>query len=301
MGRLRSTGEWALPLSEVSALARRDLQSGRRELVAVSDEHFDAVSVELDDDHNLGEPVTHPLAQLLADELVSASEGSEFEGLACDGDGRLFVLQEGPARVLVFSPAWDRLEGVINLRVEPHEPHLGRSWHDEELSNARGEALLLLQNAHLLVVKQREPVCFIEFGPASTGAGGLSPDTYLAHSHAWELGGGHTVDYVVLGSWPLHPDSLDRFPGLNEVGLGDDERLYVISSASRRIGRVERTVRPGENTVTITDDWQLPKRLPAGEDGKPEGLTLLPGLIPLISIDTRAAGANLVSLEPLAG
>jgi hypothetical protein len=179
MGRLRSTGEWALPLSEVSALARRDLRSGLRELVAVSDEDFDAVSVEVDDDHNLGQPVTHPLAPLLPDELVSESEGSEFEGLACDGEGRLFVLQEGPARVLVFSPAWDRLEGVINLRVEPEERGLGRSWHDEELRNARGEALLL-RNGHLLVVKQREPVCFIEFGPASGSAGGLSPDTYPA-------------------------------------------------------------------------------------------------------------------------
>jgi hypothetical protein len=88
---------------------------------------------------------------------------------------------------------------------------------------------------------------------------------------------------------------------LNEIALGEDQRLYVISSASCRIGRLERTVRPEENAATITDDWQLPKRLPGGEDGKPEGLTLLPGLLPLISIDTRAAGTNLVSLEALAG
>ena len=296
MGRLQSTAEWELPLTEVSALALRGPGGGGRELVAVSDEDFDVVTAALDDDGTVGEPRTHRLASVLSDELVSASEGSEFEGVACDGRGRVFILQEGPARVLVFSEGWDELAGVIDLRVEPDEPGLGPAWHDDEARNARGEALLLLRDSHLLVVKQRDPVCFIEFGPASGSAHGLGPDTYLARDEAHELVAGGDTEYVVLSWWPLESE---RFPGLNEVGLGDDGRLYVISSAGRRIGRIEKEVRPGEDEVRISDDWELPKGLPGGDEGKPEGLTLLPGLTPIISIDTGEPGANLVGLEPL--
>jgi hypothetical protein len=296
MARLRSTAEWELPLTEVSALALRERGAGARELVAVSDEDFTVASAELDQDHEVVEAATHPLAPLLSDELVSASEGSEFEGVACDGDGRVFILQEGPARILVVSPDWSELAGIIDLHVERDEPGLGRPWHDEDSRNARGEALLLLRKSHLLVVKQRDPVCFIEFGPVGSSPAGLGPEAYLRRDEAFGLGDAGRTDYVVLSSWPLHSE---RFPGLNEVGLGDDGRLYVISSASRRIGRVERRVSPSEDAVRIGDDWELPDGLPAGEEGKPEGLTLLPALTPIVSIDTREPGANLVRLEPL--
>jgi hypothetical protein len=38
---------------------------------------------------------------------------------------------------------------------------------------------------------------------------------------------------------------------------------------------------------------------PGGEDGKPEGLALLAGLRPLVSVDTKVCGDNLARLERL--
>ena len=156
----------------------------------------------------------------------------------------------------------------------------------------------MLRGGRLLVVKQRDPVQFIEFGPVSAVAHGFGPETYLRTDERFDSQPGPDADLVVLGSWH-HPDSADGFEGVNDMAVGDDERLYILSSRSRRIGRLERQVHPGERSVRVSDEWKLPEGLPGGEDGRPEGLALLPGLVPLVSIDTKVHGDNLVRLEQL--
>jgi hypothetical protein len=58
-------------------------------------------------------------------------------------------------------------------------------------------------------------------------------------------------------------------------------------------------VQAEERSVRVSDEWKLPEGLPGGEDGRPEGLALLPDLAPLVSIDTKVPGDNLVRLEQL--
>jgi hypothetical protein len=298
--RLSRLESWALPLIEVSGLTLRGLPLGATELIAVSDEDFDVVSLELDGKGRPREAAQHPLWRQLPDDVRSGTGGSEFEGVACDGEGLTFILQEGPARVLVVSRDFDELHQTINLRVEPDQPGFGSQWHAERAaSNARGESLTLLRGGRLLVVKQREPVQFIEFGPVSAVAHGFGRHAYLRPNERFDSQPGRAADLVVLGSWPLHPDSADGFDGVNDVAVGDDERLYILSSRSRRIGRLERQVQPDEPSVRVSDEWKLPEGLPGGEDGRPEGLALLPNLVPLVSIDTKAPGDNLVRLEQL--
>ena len=77
MSRLSSQPGWELPISEVSALAVRKLPSGAREVVAVSDDEFDVVTVTLSDEDAPIETVQH---QLPAD-ITAAAQGSEFEGV----------------------------------------------------------------------------------------------------------------------------------------------------------------------------------------------------------------------------
>jgi hypothetical protein len=302
-GRLSLEDTWALPLTEVSGLARLELPSNEgTRLVAISDEDFGVVAVEVDEEGRPGEAKLRPLWRRLPDEVRCAEEGSEYEGVACDGEGALFVMQEGPARVLAFAPGFGELRQTIHLRVDPDEPGFGRQWSDEqEASNSRGEALLLLRDGHLLVLKQRDPRRFIEFGPPSADAIGLRPEAYLEPGQPFELQPGPHADLDVLASWPLHPDAKARFKSLNDVAVGDDGRLYVISSGSRRIGRVEAQVEAGEDSVRISEEWDLPEDLPGGEDGKPEGLALLDGLRPLVSVDTKVCGDNLARLERLPG
>jgi hypothetical protein len=294
MTRLASEDTWALPLKELSALALRRLPSRARELIAVSDDDYTVVSAKLSDDDEPAQAVSHPLAEQLPHTVTDATEGSEFEGVACDSGGLVFVLQEGPARVLVLSPDFRALRQTIQLRVSPDEPGFGAEWHDEP--NKRGEGLLLMRNGHLLVVKQRKPVRFIEFGPASE-PGGIESQSLLGPDRRFDLPQGEQADFDVLASWPLHDDCRDRFESINDLAVGDDGRLYVLSSKSRRIGRVEPHVGIDEDSVRLSDEWDLPERLPGGGKGKPEGLTILDGLRPLVSIDTKKSGDNLVRLE----
>jgi hypothetical protein len=157
---------------------------------------------------------------------------------------------------------------------------------------------LLLRSGRLLVAKQRAPVCFIEFGRAGP-PGGLGPDSLLEPAEAFELADAPRSDFHVLAWWGLRDDDADHFPGVNELVRGDDGAAYVLSSKGGRIGRLERSVTPEERSVGIEREWKLPKELPGGKDGKPEGLALLAGLRPLISIDTRADDDCLVRLGAL--
>jgi subtilisin-like proprotein convertase family protein len=288
---------WSLPLTEVSALAVRGASTGGRELVAVSDEQFDVLTVELDDTGAPGRCTAHMLATVLPPDLLARTDGSEFEGVACDGAGRVFILQEGPARVLVLAPGLDRLERVISLDVAEDEPGFGVEWH--AAGNARGEGLTLLRNGRLLVAKQRDPVRLIEFGPPGVRARGAGTDELLPADDAFELpAAGDRL--VVLTSWGLSDASAQQLEDITDIATGDDGRLYVIGGRSRCIGRIESRVSPRAESVTIDAHWDLPSRQP-GDPGRAEGLALLPAMQPLISIDTRSPTVNLVRLEALRG
>jgi hypothetical protein len=98
--------------------------------------------------------------------LAGDAGPSGFEGVACDGAGRVLVLQECTSRVPVLAAGFASLEAVVELAVAPGQPGFGREWADDE--NACGEGLLLMARGHLLVAKQKAPVCLIEFGVVSS-------------------------------------------------------------------------------------------------------------------------------------
>jgi hypothetical protein len=118
--------------------------------------------------------------------------------------GRVLLLQEGPSRVLVLSAGLARVEAVVELAVASGQPGFGREWADDD--NARGEGLLLMARGHMLVAKQKDPVCLIEFGPAGDAPLGVSPETLLAPGARLALPRrprGGTIGYGVLGWWEL--------------------------------------------------------------------------------------------------
>jgi hypothetical protein len=161
---LRVITRAALPLTELSALAVRRVRRGS-ELVCAGDHEHALLTVPLGAGGSPGRPRRRELAGLLGN-----AGSSGFEGVACDGAGRVLLLQEGPSRVLVLSAGLARVEAVVELAVAPGQPGFGREWADDD--NARGEGLLLMDRGHLLVAKQKDPVCLIEFGRRGTPRSG---------------------------------------------------------------------------------------------------------------------------------
>jgi hypothetical protein len=287
--------EAALPTREISALAVRVGPGGRSQLLAVGDEDLAVITAELDD----GRPADaerHDLSLPLRDSPVDVRSGSDFEGVAADGEGTVFLLQEEESRLLVLAADLSRLLQVITLAVPADDPELGPAWHREP--NSRGEGLLLLGRGHVLIAKQQDDACLIEFGPPGGIPGGITADSVLDAGEPFQRQDAVESELVPLAVWPLAKDTKDALPTINDLALGPDGRLYALSAETRTIARFETRLQPGEH-ARATDTWQIGEGIPGGQGARPEGLTILSSGRPLVGIDRQHAGHNLVVLDPL--
>jgi hypothetical protein len=286
----------ALPLTEISAFALRQGEAGT-ELIAVGDDDFGVLCVPLSDDGQLGESKRCDLWRKLPMDVVASSDGSQFEGVACDGDGRVLVLQEGPARVLVLSRRLDTLLHTIRLIVDPDEPDFGEKWHDDD--NARGEGMVLLREGHLLIAKQRKPIRLIEFGPPGADPLGVSPDTLLPADASYDVASRDgEVELAVLASWRLADgEDEDAFESINDLACDADGRLFLLSSRARRIACIEEALQADESHARFAEVWDLPDGTPGGDDDRPEALALPFEGAALVGIDTKKPGDNVAFIR----
>src|SRR5687768_3907020 len=154
-GDMRALAGWQLPLEEVSALC---LSDDGASVVGVGDDRWCFGRAEISPDGLV------PAVPTPVDGRPRKEKGSEFEGVAGDTSGRLFVLREGPSVILVLDPEGGIVQ-TVELRVPDDLPELAAEWNDPEKANFRGEGILLLRNGHMLVAKQRKSTWLIELGP----------------------------------------------------------------------------------------------------------------------------------------
>jgi hypothetical protein len=264
----------ALPLRELSALA---LRGGK--LLAVGDEEFAVLAAELDEAGRPGDTKRHDLVLALVGTGIDLRDGSGFEGVAADGTGAIVILQEEQSRLLIFDKACTELLQVIVLDVPADTPDIGPGWHEEP--NKRGEGLLLLKHGHVVLAEQKD-VHLIEFGPAGDEPIGITQDTLLAPDGEFAH---DAAALVPLAWWPLDLDSA------NDLAVDADGRVHVLSSKGHKIVRLEHPLER-DTPATIDETWTL-EGLPGGDDAHPEGLVLLPGDVPVVCVDRKAAGDNL--------
>ena len=286
-----------LPLEELSGLSvRRTEEYSHGELLAVGDERFVVVTAELTP-YGPQEPHPQELGRRVAPENGGVSEESEWEGIDADGEGRVFVLQESTGRIFVLSPDLDRLVHTIHL-----EPQGGPEAEASDLlkdPRAGPEALLLLEDGHLLVVKQRAPVRFIEFGPsAEEKPRGLLPDSYLADRRPFSVSAGDRTALRPVRSWTLPEKDEHIAKSVNDVAVDDRGELHIISSESSCIYRLEK-VRPDEDRVRVTDRWLLPDELKLSDERKAEGLAFDRLGSPVVAVDAKDDEDNLFVLKKL--
>lgn len=297
MRRLEVRDARALDLRELSALTIRRGPDGRSELLAVGDQDPVLVSAGFTDAGAPGPVERHDLRDALRGTGTDRTKAG-FEGVAVDGDGTVVLLQEEQARLLVLPPGRPHATTVLDLVVAPDDPVLQPAWHRRP--NTRGEGLLLLARGHVLVAKQRDPVCLIEFGPPGDPPLGVAADTLLAPDEVFDreaAGRAHTV----LAVWPLTGPGAALLPSLNDLARGPDGRVYALSSDSRVIARLEKRLVPGER-ARPTEEWRIDDGVPGGHDRHPEGLTIHPSGSAVVGFDTGGhEGVNLVVSEPLDG
>jgi uncharacterized protein YjiK len=289
---VRIVHETALPIREISALAIRRSDSGSLQLLAVGDEDFAVVTADCGEDGRPKGTRRDELFLPLVGSGIDLRGGSGFEGVAADGEGRIFILQEEQSRLLVFSHDLKGLMHVLALEV-PSDSPLAAAWAKD--LNERAEGLLLLRDGHLLVAKQKNPAALLEFGPENDEPLGVSSETALSDTEPFALPRTEDGRLVALASWPLDGDAEGRLPTINDIALGADGRVYVISAKGQMIARLKKHLQPTEH-VKLGKVWKIEGELPEGDDARPEGLAFARGAT-VIGIDCKLAGNNLFVLS----
>ena len=211
--------------------------------------------------------------------------GTQFEAVASAGEHSVLVLQEQPARVLHLDLSASRLLGELNLDVPEGHP-LRESWLGDRSS--RGEALILTDRGHLIVMKEKNPAAILEFGPAGDAPVG------------WRRGGptvapvSGDVPMTVLATWWPGGELARWLPDISDATIGPDGRLYLLSDQGSCIARMQDALDPGGGTADAADIWRI-----AGSPGKAEGLAILDDGTPIVALDTTSAQRNLLRLNQL--
>lgn len=267
-----------IDLDQVSALALR--ADG---LVAVGDEDFAVVTAPLDAG-GIGAGTGHPVEALVED----AGPKSDWEAVATDGAGRVFVIQEGTATVTVLSADLTERLKTIELRAGDGPDHRARKLLDGD--NRGAEGMLLLARGHLLAVKQRKPVLLVEFGPRHDVAHGFGSDAQLAPGAAFALAG---TELFPLRSWKLRDE--DEVKSANDLAVDGAGRLHAISSKTRCIYELQ----PDGDEIVPAARWDLADDVGASKDRNAEGLAFDAHDHPIVALDVKDTDANVFVLDQL--
>jgi hypothetical protein len=255
-------------IPELSGLAvRREPGTGRLQVVAIGDRRFDIAIGDWNDSG--GERFETVEAALMFEAARRSQTGpSQWEAVATDGSGAVIALREDPAELHAFDPRIARLTHVVGLRV-PRSTGFASDWDRDP--NARGEGLVLLRRGHVLVLKEKQPIALVEFGPAGEAPLGLSADTRLGDDATFELPASSGGSLDALKVWRAGSSVRDRVPDLSDLALDSRGRLYTVSDEASEIlllsgvsdaEAARFTLLPSSDSFRAIAAWRLPSQLP---------------------------------------
>ena len=274
---------WDLRIDEVSGLGRRwNPASGRTELLAVGDRESTVATITadesgrlpLDGDHRKV-AVRHPVRGI-PDDLGGGRGQSDWEGVAGDADGRVFILKETGSRLLIVSPTFE-FEGSVAL-----------DWDHPDGTTL--ESLLLLANGHFLSATQETPLRILEFAP---------PRSRPHRQRGWRRF--RQIDPCPYRRYPTcaapprgrSPRTGSRAPTTSHCSTSTCSssvpgRAAWPDSGYRRVCALE-----------LDAEWPLPDHIANGRQDRAEGLLVDTGLGALVGVDRQpgAPGPNLHRLE----
>lgn len=275
-----------IPIREVSGLALRHA-GPNLEILAIGDHDFELATGVIENGA-VKEFKVVDLAKVMLAEGLELRKASQWEGIASDASGRIFALEENPGHVFIFDAPFQKLLATVELHFHPHHAQfaeLKEAW--EKFPNSRGEGLVLLENGHLLILKEKDPSRLIEFGPHKDAPVGLKP---LDRARDFTLPGGKFSRMVPLADWKFSKHSSAAFPDLSELKVDHAGKFWVLSDEGRALGQVNGTDQDGHLKI----DLRLGLSDTPGLE-HPEGLVLLEPDIALVACDKHERHTPLYS------
>ena len=178
---------------------------------------------------------------------------------------------------------------LLALEVAETAPaRLARSWRDPSCSHAEG--VVLLRDGHLLVVKEKDPVALVEFGPPGVAPKGFGPDRWLGAEEQWQVVEGD-VALTALAAWEPTASVADLCPDLSDAAIAPNGDLVLVSDQACAILVIHPAApadEPWAGRFDAAASWRI-----EGLGGKPEGIVVLPEGDLLIACDRRKVKENL--------
>lgn len=248
----------SLPLAEVSGLGRRRVAGGAQYL-AIGDASSSIVTFDADAQGRLSNVVATDVAS------VVGRHAPQWEAVAGDGEGRVFLLSETDRTVEV-------LDAALTKRL--HVFHLD--------GVASGEGLVLLANGHLLVANEKGPTELLELAPEGAEAEGYRPALALGE-RAFSLPTGAESTLRVVKAWTYKRSDERALADVSDLAVDAAGRLVLLGDQARVVVRVEDDLRADEDRLDVEALHALPKRV-----DKPEGLVFV-GDVALVASDVPDA------------
>lgn len=289
VGRLEIARSAAIPLGEVSGLGVRT-RGGAREYLAVGDREAALVTFDVSDGGKVRGVARHDLSPLFP------RGAPQWEAVAGDGAGRVFVLAEAAGTLSVLSPDLSRVEHTITLVVgapgdAPELVDLARAWETDE--NSRGEGVVLLDNGHVLVAKEKSPAAIVELAPPGEAAAGYRPGMAVGADRAFPLPRGERSELVAVHRWLLDREGEAIAEDVSELAVDAEGRLLALTDQGRALLRLEKDFAPRSQRVDVKAAYRLPRRIE-----KPEGLVVAGEHVVVASDVSRAGDESLFTLTP---
>lgn len=311
---LTITERYTIPIAELSGLTMAinsaKKTQGEISLYAVGDASYEVAHIRIDTSPSDAgvKPVIHlyDLQGIISSQR--ANDASQWEAVATDGNGTACMLNETSSELSCFDPSFQNIRGNFTLDVSSIS-NLDLTW--EERPNSRGEGMILMKKGHVLILKEKKPSMLIEFGPDGDLPMGYDTTTFLNVGDTFT---GLNVDksklsgrlnqpipsptrLVALKIWQFSKPLSKLAKDASEITVGPDKRVYLLSQESSILCRLEKTLKPNEDKVTIDHDacWKLP-----AEIDKAEGIVIDELMNPWIGIDINdTSKPNLFRLSPI--
>lgn len=226
------------------------------------------------------------------------TNGSQFEGIACDKAGRMFVLQESAPQqvdinssIYIVDPRLHKFLSKIILKI-PQNSELYTKWQAEP--NSRAEGLVLLNNGHILVLKEKKSTTLVEFAKEGEGPEGFTAGMgiNLTTTFSFDLAQERQI-FVPIKFWYASEETALLLGDGSELALDTAGNLLLLSDQGRLVGLVDTPLRPAAaaTTFSLRSLWKLP---PVME--KAEGL-IARDMHLFVSSDLNGSGPNFFKIK----
>jgi uncharacterized protein YjiK len=268
---------YTLPAVEVSGMAwRTNPETKRRELVVVGDRDHKIYLV--DWENRKKGLATREIHLKSAEPKIDAdSSQSEWESVFSDETGRVFIVQENPAMILIVSADLTKVEGQIALRPSPKgaesQPAKG---------NSGGEGLVPLKNGHFLVLKEKNPLQVIEFAPAGEEAAGYLAELSIERKGTFPIPKVSPTEFFPAFTWQLSSEHEELFEDSSGLNPDPNGTLYLLGDQKNLIGRIGPKLKKDKALIKIDHLWSLPSSI-----RQPEGMVIDENDQPIVAVDRK--------------